>query len=160
MSLQTTRVQTAEQNPVRFALYENIPPAPAHGPGVASARARSREQATDLLAAGDGTLVAEFADHCPTRTEWKRRPGARAILGHIALPAAERDFDAVLIPDPATAFYRSQLSHVPAIFEHHGVALWTPTTAGPLDHASALHMRLLSNLVYTPTTGLCPNCLL
>lgn len=132
--------------PVRFARYENLPPHTERQPIAPALRAGYRKQANDLVQAAEGIVVAEFIDHAPRRTAWRQRPAARALLDQIALEPGERGFDAVLIPDPATALYQANSAVVPAILAHYALALWTPLTAGPLDLLNDVHLRLLATV--------------
>jgi hypothetical protein len=148
VSLDTNPAPQPANRALRFAWYENIAPDADRDPHAATTRSRQRAAALDLMHAAHGDLVAEVVDHGPLRTPWRDRPGARALLETLGREGLDHGFDAVLIPDPATALHRTQAAEVPAILAHYGIELWTTTTAGPLDVYNDLHIHLLTTQAY------------
>ncbi|VAZ96638.1 hypothetical protein LAUMK35_03411 [Mycobacterium pseudokansasii] len=67
----------------------------------------------------------------------------RAILTTIALLAdvtgRDRGFDAVVIGEPARAFYGPQFALTFPVFTHYGVGLWVPEVGGAVDPGSEAH---------------------
>jgi hypothetical protein len=129
---------------LRFALYQL---------GGTEREAR-RAHAVALIDASGGLLVGEHVDHCDRRTAFKQRPAVRALINAIELPADERGFDAVMLPDPVTALNPGPYGLIPAMLTHYGIPLWTPAVAGPVDSDSELHYRLLINAAHPA----CPGC--
>jgi len=58
---------------------------------------------------------------------WKRRPEASRLLADVA--SSERSFDAVVIGEPARAFYGPQFALTFPVLTHYGVGLWCPRLA-------------------------------
>jgi hypothetical protein len=78
---------------LRFAFYGRVSTEDWQDP--VTSRARQLAQAT-MLAAGHGTIVAEFFDAGESRTlAWARRPQAAALVAALADP--DRGWDAVVI---------------------------------------------------------------
>ena len=88
-----------------------------------------------------GTIVREYHDVGFSRSfPWSRRTQAAQLLADLALPAATRGWDAVVIGETARAFGAPlQAEMVLPRFRQHGVALWLAETAGPYDHDNDAH---------------------
>ncbi|HEY7260422.1 MAG TPA: recombinase family protein [Trebonia sp.] len=108
-----------------------------------TSRARQREQA-GVLAAGHGTIAAEFFDCGETRTlPWARRPQAAALVAQLADP--DRGWNAVVIGEYERAFYGSQYASMPPLLEHYGIQLWMPEVGGAVDwHAEDHEQAMLA----------------
>ena len=102
--------------------------------GLASSRARQREQAGALVR-GHGVIVAEFFDIGESRAvAWGRRPQAAALVAQLADPG--RGWDAIVVGEYERAFYGSHYAAMAPLFEHYGVGLWMPEAGGRVDYAS------------------------
>ena len=78
--------------------------------------------------------MAEFFDIGQSRSlPWKRRPEAARLL---AASRPDRGFEAVVIGEPARAFYGSQFGLTFPVFTHYGVELWVPEVGGEVDPGS------------------------
>ena len=107
----------------------------------ASSQAWQREVA-ECVVFGRGVIVAEFFDAgFSRRLLWTERPEAAALLAALADP--DREFDAIVVGEYERAFFGDQLQHLLPLFHRHGVQLWLPETAGPLDLADPTHRALL-----------------
>ena len=63
----------------------------------------------DLIRPAGGEIVAEYFDIGRSRSlPWKRRPQASRLLTDLA--AQDRVWDAIVIGEPARAFYGSQFA--------------------------------------------------
>jgi site-specific DNA recombinase len=110
-----------------------IPPPPAAG----SSRIKT------LIEPHGGLITQEFFDIGLSRSlPWKRRPAASALLGAFKRP--ERGFTAVVIGEPARAFYGNQFSLTFPLFVHYGIQLWVPEVGGPVDPGSEAHDLVMS----------------
>jgi site-specific DNA recombinase len=110
-----------------------IPPPPAAG----SSRTKT------LIEPHGGLITQEFFDIGLSRSlPWKRRPAASALLGAFKRP--ERGFTAVVIGEPARAFYGNQFSLTFPLFVHYGIQLWVPEVGGPVDPGSEAHDLVMS----------------
>ena len=78
-----------------------------------------------------------------SRLPWKRRPESLALLQ--ALKQPDRGFDAVVIGEPARAFYGQQFGDTFPLFTHYGVELWVPEVGGKVDPGSDAHDLLMSS---------------
>src|ERR671918_573760 len=88
--------------------------------------ARSRS----LIGPHGGEIVTEYFDIGMSRSlPWKRRPQATALLH--ALRDPDRGFNAVVIGEPARAFYGNQFSLTFPVFVHYGVGLWGCQRSAP-----------------------------
>ncbi len=72
---------------------------------------------------------------------WKRRPESLALLG--ALKRPDRGFEAVVVGEPARAFYGRQFGDTFPVFTHYGVKLWVPEVGGKVDPGSDAHDLLM-----------------
>ena len=87
--------------------------------------------------------MAEFFDIGQSRSlPWKRRPEAAALLDALSRP--ERGFEAVVIGEPARAFYGNQFGLTFPVFMHYGVELWVPEVGGKVDPGSDAHDLVMS----------------
>jgi DNA invertase Pin-like site-specific DNA recombinase len=94
-----------------------------------SSRAWQLRRAEQLIEPAGGVIVAEFFDVGLSRSlPWKRRPEANRLLESFKNPV--RGFDAVVIGEPARAFYGAQYELTFPLFEHFGVELWVPDVPG------------------------------
>jgi site-specific DNA recombinase len=128
---------------MRFAFYGRVSTEDAQDP--AASRAWQLRRANELIGSQDnGLVVAEYFDVGKSRSlPWKRRPEASRLLTDLA--DTERDWDAVVIGEPARAFYGSQFALTYPLFAHFRVQLWVPEVGGPIDPGSEAH-DLVMNL--------------
>ena len=68
---------------------------------------------------------------------WKRRPEASRLLADVT--SRDRGFDAVVIGEPARAFYGPQFALTFPVLTHYGVGLWVPEVGGAVDPGSEAH---------------------
>jgi len=88
-------------------------------------------------------VVAEFFDIGQSRSlPWKRRPESATLLE--AFKAPDRGFDAVVIGEPARAFYGNQFGLTFPVFVHYGIELWVPEIGGKVDPGSDAHDLVMS----------------
>lgn len=124
---------------VRFAFYGRTSTVEHQDP--VSSRGWQRE-AADAVIGSHGRIVREFFDAGSSRRRaWSRRPQAAALLAALSEP--HRDFDAVVVGEYERAFSGGQLTRLLPVFERHGVGVWLPETAGPVDLADPAHRALL-----------------
>ncbi|MBI2704024.1 MAG: recombinase family protein [Actinobacteria bacterium] len=96
------------------------------------------------LVEGHGEIVVEYFDVGQSRSlPWKRRPEAARLLDDVR-SAHERDFDAVVIGEPARAFYGQQFGLTFPTLVHYGVELWVPEVGGRVDPDSEAHDLVMS----------------
>src|SRR5688572_19449458 len=115
---------------IPFAFYGRVSTEDQQDP--ASSRGWQLARAQSLNDPNDGEVVEEFFDIGQSRSlPWKRRPQAARLLD--ALPRADRGFGAVVIGEPARAFYGNQFGLTFPLFEHYGVELWVPEVGGRID---------------------------
>ena len=83
-------------------------------------------------------MVAEYFDIGQSRSiPWKRRPQAGRLLADLA--DTHRGREAVVIGEPARAFYGGQFGLTFPLFTHYRVALWVPEVGGAIDPGSEAH---------------------
>jgi site-specific DNA recombinase len=124
-----------------FAFYGRVSTEDQQDP--ASSRGWQLSRSTSLIAPQGGQIVAEFFDIGLSRSlPWKRRPQAALLLDAIA--RADRGFDAVVIGEPARAFYGNQFGLTFPVFVHYGVQLWVPEVGGAVDPGSDAHDLVMS----------------
>jgi site-specific DNA recombinase len=117
----------------RFAFYGRVSTEDQQDP--ASSKAWQLSRSTALIEPKGGQVVAEFFDIGLSRSlPWKRRPEAARLLDALADP--QRGFDAVVIGEPARAFYGAQFQNTFPLFVHYGVELWVPDVGGHVDPTS------------------------
>jgi len=103
-----------------------------------ASRSWQKRRATDLITPHGGTLVTDYFDIGQSRSlPWKRRPEASRLLTDVA--ARDRRFDAVVIGEPARAFYGPQFALTFPVLTHYGVGLWVPEVGGAVDPGSEAH---------------------
>lgn len=91
----------------RFAFYGRVSTEDQQDPESSRQWQLSRSRA--LIEPHGGQVVAEFFDIGLSRSlPWKRRPQAAALLESFRDPA--RGFDAVVVGEPARAFYGNQFA--------------------------------------------------
>lgn len=130
----------ASSSGVRFAFYGRCSTEDRQDP-VAS-RAWQLHLAR-LLTAAHGEIVAEYFDSGMSRwLPWQRRPLAASLMQAVA--DAGRGFDAIVIGEPARAFYSTQYPMIAPLLAHHRVALWVPEVGGPIDPDSEVHELVMS----------------
>ena len=121
---------------MRFAFYGRVSTEDAQDP--TSSRAWQKRRAQDLIRAVEGDIVAEYFDIGQSRSlPWKRRPETSRLLADLADP--ERGWNAVVIGEPARAFYGGQFALTFPIFTHYRVQLWVPEVGGAVDPGSEAH---------------------
>ena len=100
----------------RFAFYGRVSTEDQQDP--TASRGWQLERASQLLGDTD-SITAEFFDVGQSRSlPWKRRPEAAALLDALKDPG--RGFDAVVIGEPARAFYGNQFGLTFPVFVHYG----------------------------------------
>jgi DNA invertase Pin-like site-specific DNA recombinase len=124
-----------------FAFYGRVSTEDQQDPdasrGWQLARARS------LIEPDGGHVVIEFFDEGQSRSlPWSRRPQASALLAALRDPT--RGFEAVVIGEPARAFYGNQFGLTFPVLEHFGVDLWVPEVGGRVDPGSEAHDLVMS----------------
>ncbi|MHB2023615.1 MAG: recombinase family protein [Mycobacteriales bacterium] len=119
-----------------FAFYGRVSTEDQQDPQSSKGWQLSRSRT--LIEPAGGTVVAEYFDIGRSRSlPWKRRPEAAALLA--ALARSDRGFDAVVIGEPARAFYGNQFGLTFPVFTHYGVELWVPEVGGRIDPGSDAH---------------------
>ena len=99
-------------------------------------------QGAESILPADGAIVAEFFDVGQSRSlPWKRRPESLALLQALKQPG--RGFTAVVVGEPARAFYGQQFGDTFPLFTHYGVELWVPEVGGKVDPGSDAHDLLM-----------------
>lgn len=118
---------------MRFAFYGRVSTEDQQDP--TSSKQWQMARATSIIEPHGGTIVTEFFDIGQSRSlPWKRRPESLALLDAMKQP--DRGFDAVVIGEPARAFYGAQFQNTFPLFVHYGVQLWVPDIGGYVDPAS------------------------
>lgn len=121
---------------LRFAFYGRVSTEDAQDPEAS--RSWQKRRAIDLIAPHGGVLAADYFDVGQSRSlPWKRRPEAPRLLADVACP--DHNFDAVVIGEPARAFYGPQFALTFPILTHYGVGLWVPEVGGAVDPGSEAH---------------------
>ncbi|WP_122496963.1 recombinase family protein [Mycobacterium attenuatum] len=121
---------------LRFAFYGRVSTEDAQDPEAS--RSWQKRRAMDLIAPQGGVLAADYFDVGQSRSlPWKRRPEASRLLADVA--SRDRGFDAVVIGEPARAFYGPQFALTFPVLTHYGVGLWVPEVGGAVDPGSEAH---------------------
>lgn len=121
---------------LRFAFYGRVSTEDAQDPEAS--RSWQKRRAMDLITPHGGVLAADYFDVGQSRSlPWKRRPEASRLLADVA--ASDRSFDAVVIGEPARAFYGPQFALTFPVLTHYGVGLWVPEVGGAVDPGSEAH---------------------
>ncbi|HEX5268493.1 MAG TPA: recombinase family protein [Acidimicrobiales bacterium] len=121
---------------MRFAFYGRVSTEDAQDP--AASRAWQLRRANDLIGGVGGQVVAEYFDIGQSRSiPWKRRPQAGRLLADLA--DTDRGWEAVVIGEPARAFYGGQFGLTFPLFTHYRAALWVPEVGGAIDPGSEAH---------------------
>jgi len=117
---------------MKFALYARCSTEDLQSPEDSLAWQRARAEA---ILPADGEIVRDYFDRGTSRSlPWLRRPEASRLLADLKDPA--RGFDAVVIGEPAHAFYGGQFGLTFPLFVHFGVQLWVPDVGGYVDPES------------------------
>lgn len=120
----------------RFAFYGRVSTEDAQDPEAS--RSWQRRRALDLITPHEGIIAADYFDVGQSRSlPWKRRPEASRLLADVA--SSGRGFDAVVIGEPARAFYGPQFALTFPVLTHYGVGLWVPEVGGAVDPGSEAH---------------------
>ena len=119
-----------------FAFYGRVSTEDQQDPE--SSRAWQLSRSLALIEPHGGQVTAEFFDIGLSRSlPWKRRPQAAALLEAFRDP--HRGFVAVVVGEPARAFYGNQFGLTFPVFVHYGVQLWVPEVGGQVDPGSDAH---------------------
>jgi DNA invertase Pin-like site-specific DNA recombinase len=125
----------------RFAFYGRVSTEDQQDP--TASRGWQLQRARQLIEPIGAEVVAEFFDIGLSRSlPWKRRPEAAALLEAFKDPS--RGFDAVVIGEPARAFYGNQFGLTFPVFAHYNVELWVPEVGGRVDPGSDAHDLVMS----------------
>jgi site-specific DNA recombinase len=125
----------------RFAFYGRVSTEDQQDP--TSSKQWQVSRASALIEPHGGRVVTEFFDIGQSRSlPWKRRPESLALLDSFKRP--NRGFDAVVIGEPARAFYGNQFGLTFPVFVHYGVELWVPEVGGRVDPGSDAHDLVMS----------------
>lgn len=126
---------------MRFAFYGRVSTEDQQDP--TSSKQWQLSRASSLIEPHGGIVVAEFFDIGKSRSlPWKRRPEALALLEAFKRP--DRGFDAVVIGEPARAFYGGQFGLTFPVFTHYDVELWVPEVGGKVDPGSDAHELVMA----------------
>ncbi|WP_074332299.1 recombinase family protein [Mycobacteroides abscessus] len=121
---------------LRFAFYGRVSTEDAQDPDAS--RSWQKRRAVDLISPHGGVLAADYFDVGQSRSlPWKRRPEASRLLADVT--GRDRGFDAVVIGEPARAFYGPQFALTFPVLTHYGVGLWVPEVGGAVDPGSEAH---------------------
>lgn len=121
---------------LRFAFYGRVSTEDAQDPEAS--RSWQKRRALDLITPHGGVLAVDYFDVDQSRSlPWKRRPEASRLLSDVS--SSRRDFDAVVIGEPARAFYGPQFALTFPVPTHYGVGLWVPEVGGAVDPGSEAH---------------------
>jgi site-specific DNA recombinase len=121
---------------LRFAFYGRVSTEDAQDPEAS--RSWQKRRALDLITPHGGVLVSDYFDVGQSRSlPWKRRPEASRLL--VDVTGRDRGFDAVVIGEPARAFYGPQFALTFPVLTHYGVGLWVPEVGGAVDPGSEAH---------------------
>lgn len=136
---------------LRFAFYGRVSTEDAQDPEAS--RSWQKRRAMDLIAPHGGVLAADYFDVGQSRSlPWKRRPEASRLLADVA--RRDRSFDAVVIGEPARAFYGPQFALTFPVLTHYGVGLWVPEVGGAVDPGSEANLgQRLHRLEPDPATS-------
>ena len=125
----------------KFAFYGRVSTEDQQDP--ASSKQWQMSRAQSIIEPSGGAVVAEFFDIGQSRSlPWKRRPESAALLEAFKRP--DRGFDAVVIGEPARAFYGNQFGLTFPVFVHYGIELWVPEVGGRVDPGSDAHDLVMS----------------
>jgi site-specific DNA recombinase len=126
---------------MRFAFYGRVSTEDQQDP--TSSKGWQVSRSSSLIEPHGGQIVAEYFDVGQSRSlPWKRRPEAARLLADLANPG--RGFEAVVIGEPARAFYGGQFGNTYPLFIHHKVDLWVPEVGGRIDPGSDAHDLVMS----------------
>ncbi|WP_280828276.1 recombinase family protein [Mycobacterium sp. OTB74] len=121
---------------LRFAFYGRVSTEDAQDPEAS--RSWQKRRAIDLITPHGGVLAADYFDIGQSRSlPWKRRPEASRLLADVT--SRDPGFDAVVIGEPARAFYGPQFALTFPVLTHYGVGLWVPEVGGAVDPGSEAH---------------------
>jgi site-specific DNA recombinase len=125
----------------KFAFYGRVSTEDQQDP--TSSKQWQMSRSTALIEPHGGRVVAEYFDIGQSRSlPWKRRPQSLALLEAFKRP--DRGFDAVVIGEPARAFYGGQFGLTFPVFTHYGVELWVPEVGGRVDPGSDAHELVMA----------------
>ena len=125
----------------RFAFYGRVSTEDQQDP--ASSRGWQLQRSSQLIEPHGGEVVAEFFDVGQSRSlPWKRRPESAALLE--TFRDSKRGFEAVVIGEPARAFYGNQFGLIFPVFVHYDIELWVPEVGGRVDPGSDAHDLVMS----------------
>ena len=126
---------------MNFAFYGRVSTEDQQDPQSSHSWQFSRSMS--LIEPAGGHIVAEYFDIGQSRSlPWKRRPEAARLLGDLSKQG--RGFEAVVIGEPARAFYGNQFGLTFPVFVHYGVELWVPEVGGRVDPGSEAHDLVMS----------------
>lgn len=124
---------------LRFALLARTSTEDLQSPADSLAWQRAR---AEQITRGHGDIVAVFHDVGVSRSPWRRREQAAALIAEVR--GGARRFDAVVVGELARAFGSSdQAGPVLPVLTHFGVQFWSPEFGGAYDPVSETHEILL-----------------
>lgn len=99
----------------------------------------------DELVGGHGHVVATYFDvGTSRRVPWHQRPQAAQLMTETSSP--ESEIDAIVVGEYERAFTGTQFATLYSRCSRHGIQLWLPETAGPVDLSNRDHRALMSLL--------------
>jgi site-specific DNA recombinase len=124
-----------------FAFYGRVSTEELQDP--ASSKRWQKSRAESIIEPHGGQIVVDYFDIGQSRSlPWKRRPEASHLLQAFQNPS--RGFGAVVIGEPARAFYGNQFGLTFPLFVHYGIELWVPEVGGRVDPGSDAHDLVMS----------------
>jgi site-specific DNA recombinase len=125
---------------MKFAFYGRVSTEDQQDPTSSKQWQMARAEA---IVPNGAKVVREYFDVGQSRSlPWKRRPEASRLLADLKDP--KRGWSAVVIGEPARAFYGGQFGLTFPLFVHHDVELWVPEVGGKVDPGSEAHELVMA----------------
>ncbi|MDQ7809049.1 recombinase family protein [Amycolatopsis sp. A133] len=138
----TTTARPDHGSGLRFAFYGRTSTT-RHQDRVSS-QGWQRDMADELVG-GHGQVVATYFDvGTSRRVPWRQRPQAAQLMTETSSP--ESAIDAIVVGEYERAFTCTQFATLYSWSNRHGIQLWLPETAGPVDLSNRDHRALMSLL--------------